>query len=64
MKLLFRLSREAIRYKNLYIVAIFSTFGLTLVNLAAPKALSAMTGIVEKGVTQDYRHCAQAFHHP
>ncbi len=53
MKLLFRLSREAIRYKNLYIVAIFSTFGLTLVNLAAPKALSAMTGIVEKGVTRD-----------
>ncbi|MBR0229064.1 MAG: ABC transporter ATP-binding protein [Clostridia bacterium] len=50
MKMLWRLSREAIRYKTLYIVAILSTLGLTAVNLAAPKALSAMTGIVERGV--------------
>ncbi len=50
MKLLLRLSREAIRYKNLYIVAIMSTLCLTCVNLAAPKVLSSMTGIVEKGV--------------
>ena len=50
MKMLWRLSREAIRYKGLYIVAILSTLGLTAVNLAAPKALSAMTGIVERGV--------------
>ena len=48
--MLWRLSREAIRYKGLYIVAILSTLGLTAVNLAAPKALSAMTGIVERGV--------------
>ncbi len=53
MKLLLRLSREAVRYKNLYIFAILSTFGLTLVNLAAPRALSAMTGIVERGMTED-----------
>ena len=50
MKMLWRLSREAIRYKSLYIIAILSTLGLTAVNLAAPKALSAMTGIVERGV--------------
>ena len=39
MKLLWKLSREAVRYKNLYIVAILSTLGLTVVNLAAPKVL-------------------------
>ncbi|MBQ4624389.1 MAG: ABC transporter ATP-binding protein [Clostridia bacterium] len=53
MKLLLRLSREAVRYKHLYVIAILSTFCLTLVNLAAPKALSAMTGIVERGMTEE-----------
>ncbi len=52
MKLLFRLSRQAIRYRTLYIVAILSTLALTLVNLAAPRVLSAMTGIVGRGVTE------------
>ena len=52
MKMLWRLSREAIRYKTLYIIAILATLGLTAVNLAAPKALSAMTGIVERGVDE------------
>ncbi len=50
MKLLLRLSREAVRYKHLYVIAILATLGLTGVNLAAPRALSAMTGIVERGV--------------
>ena len=50
MKLLWRLSREAIRYKTLYVFAILSTLCLTLVNLAAPRALSAMTGIVSRGM--------------
>ncbi len=50
MKLLLRLSREAIRYRTLYIIAIMSTLLLTGVNLAAPRVLSAMTGIVSKGV--------------
>ena len=50
LKTLWRLSREAIRYRTLYMAAIFSTLALTAVNLAAPKLLSAMTGIVEKGV--------------
>lgn len=49
MRLLWKLSREAIRYKKLYIVAILSTLGLTAVNLAAPRVLSAVTGIVEHG---------------
>ena len=46
MKMLWRLSREAVRYKGLYGIAILATFLLTLVNLAAPKVLSEMTGIV------------------
>ncbi len=50
MKMLLRLSREAIRYKALYVIAILSTFALTAVNLTAPKVLSSMTGVVEQGV--------------
>ncbi|MBR1440326.1 MAG: ABC transporter ATP-binding protein, partial [Lachnospiraceae bacterium] len=52
MKLLLRLSREAIRYKFLYVIDILSTFMVTVINLAAPKVLSAMTGIVSNGVDQ------------
>ena len=50
IKTLWRLSREAIRYRSLYTVAILSTLALTAVNLTAPKLLSSMTGIVEAGV--------------
>ena len=50
MKLLWRLSREATRYKALYVAAILATLALTGVNLAAPKLISAMTGVVEQGV--------------
>ncbi len=50
MKLLWRLSKEAVRYRGLYVVAILATLGLTGINLAAPRALSAMTGIVGRGV--------------
>ncbi len=53
MKLLLKLSREALRYKTLYVLAILATLGLTLVNLAAPRVLSVMTGIVSRGVTQE-----------
>ena len=56
MKMLWRLSREAVRYRGLYIIAILATLGLTAVNLAAPKALSAMTGIVERGVDEAGLH--------
>ncbi len=50
MKMLLKLSREAARYKGLYVAAILSTFGLTCVNLAAPRVLSALTGVVEGGM--------------
>ncbi len=53
MKMLLRLSREAIRYKSLYIIAILSTLALTGVNLAAPKVLSRMSGIVSDGVDEE-----------
>jgi len=52
MKMLWKLSREAMRYKTLYFFAIFSTLMLTVINLAAPKVLSAMTGIVSTGVDE------------
>lgn len=54
MKLLWRLGKEAIRYKGFYFIAIFSTFSLTLLNLAAPKILTKMTGIVESGESKEY----------
>ena len=56
IKTLLRLSREAVKYSKLYAVAIFSTLALTAVNLAAPRVLSAMTGIVEGGVDEAGLH--------
>lgn len=50
MKMLWKLTREAARYKGLYVLAIISTLALTIINLSAPKLLSSMTGIVEKGM--------------
>ena len=50
MKTLWKLTKEAARYKALYILAILSTLCLTVVNLTAPKLLSAMTGIVGAGL--------------
>ncbi len=52
MKTLWKLTKEATRYKGLYILSILATFGLTIVNLTAPKILSSMTGIVGNGVDQ------------
>ncbi|MBQ4240806.1 MAG: ABC transporter ATP-binding protein [Oscillospiraceae bacterium] len=52
MKLLFRLSREAVRYRFYYVVAITSTLLLTAVNLTSPRVLSALTGIVSRGVQE------------
>lgn len=52
MKMLWKLTKEAARYKGLYVLAILSTLGLTVINLTAPKVLSAMTGVVEKGVDE------------
>ena len=46
MKMLLRLSKEALKYKALYVIAILATLLLTVVNLAAPKVMAEMTGIV------------------
>lgn len=50
MKMLWKLTKEAARYKGLYVLAILSTLALTILNLSAPKILSSMTGVVEKEV--------------
>ena len=42
MKMLWELSREAIRYKGLYMLAIFATLSLTLVNLAGKRTIIAI----------------------
>ncbi len=48
MRLLWRLSKEAVKYRKLYIIAIFSTFVLTVINLAAPRILADLTGVVQR----------------
>ena len=53
MKYLIRLSREAKRYAPLYLIGILCIFCLSAVNLAAPRVLSAATGIVQTGVDSD-----------
>ncbi len=53
MKLLVRLSKEAIQHKFIYLIAILSTLAITLVNLTAPKILSSVTGLVEDGMTAE-----------
>ncbi len=53
MKMLLRLSKEALKYKALYVIAILATLLLTVVNLAAPKVMAEMTGIVSAGVTDE-----------
>ncbi len=56
MKMLWKLTKEATRYKGFYILAILSTLLLTGVNLAAPKVLSQMTGIVNAGMDESALH--------
>ena len=53
MKLLWRLGKEAIKYKTLYIIAILSTLAMTLINLAAPKILASMTSLIEEGIVDN-----------
>lgn len=52
-KTLWKLTKEAARYKGLYLIAILSTLMLTVVNLTAPKVLSSMIGMVGAGVNDD-----------
>jgi len=63
MKMIFRLSKEAARYKGYYVCAILATLCLTLVNLATPRILSAATGLIGGGMTEEalprmYRYAA------
>lgn len=52
MKTIFRLAKEAARYKAYYFGAIIATLCLTLVNLAAPKVISSATGLISAGVDE------------
>ena len=61
MKLLWKLSKEATQYKGLYIIAIFSTLGMTIVNLIAPKLLSNVTALVNAGLNESALSQMQRF---
>jgi len=50
MKLLWRIAKEARNYKGLLILGALATLLLTLANLAIPRLLARMTGIVQRGV--------------
>lgn len=52
MKLLWRLGREAIKYRTLYVISILSTLALTVINLIAPKLLSNMTALIQQGADE------------
>lgn len=54
MKLLWRLGKEAIRYKTLYIIAILSTLALTIINLIAPKLLSSITSLIQNRAANNW----------
>ncbi len=53
MKTIIQLTKEAARYKAYYVGAILATLLLTLVNLTAPKVLSAATGAISAGVDEE-----------
>ncbi|MBQ8177931.1 MAG: ABC transporter ATP-binding protein [Clostridia bacterium] len=53
MKVLIRIGKEAKKYMKYYIVGIVAVIITSAVNLTAPKLLSAMTGIVSSGVTEE-----------
>ncbi|MCL2721193.1 MAG: ABC transporter ATP-binding protein/permease [Treponema sp.] len=53
MKTLWRIAKEAVRYKGWLFLAILGTFLLTGVNLIAPRIMASMTGLVAEGVTEE-----------
>jgi len=53
MKTLWRIAKEAVRYKWWLILAIMGTFLLTGVNLIAPRIMASMTGLVAEGMTEE-----------
>ena len=50
MKLLWRITKEAGKYKGLLFIGAFATLLLTGTNLAAPRLLARMTGMVQRGI--------------
>jgi len=53
MKILWRIAKEAVRYRLWFTLAIFGTLSLTTVNLIAPRIMASMTGIVAAGMTSE-----------
>ena len=53
MKTLWRIAKEAVRYKWWLVLAIIGTFLLTGINLIAPRIMASMTGLVAEGITQE-----------
>ncbi|GBU28773.1 ABC transporter permease [Treponema sp. R8-4-B8] len=53
MKTLWRIAKEAVRYKGWLLLAIFGTLMLTTVNLIAPRIMANMTGLVAAGMTRE-----------
>jgi len=53
MKTLWRIAKEALRYKGWLTLAILGTLSLTAVNLIAPRIMALMTGIVAEGMTRE-----------
>ena len=53
MKTLWRIAKEAVRYKYWLLLAILGTLSLTAVNLIAPRIMADMTGLVAEGMTEE-----------
>ena len=51
MRLLWRIAKEARKYRGLLFLGAAATLLLTVVNLITPRLLARMTGIVQRGVT-------------
>ncbi|MCL2866166.1 MAG: ABC transporter ATP-binding protein/permease [Clostridia bacterium] len=56
MKILWEMGKSAAKYRLFYVISILSTFAITAVNLTTPKILSAMTAIVQNGITREGLH--------
>ena len=53
MKILWRIAKEAVKYRALLIIAMLSTLSVTGLNLIAPRLLSGMAGLVAAGITDN-----------
>ena len=53
MKILWRIAKEAKKYRSLLFIAILSTVALTVVNLIAPRLLSDIVSIISSGMTTE-----------